>query len=356
MVVGAVGQELLTAVHERRGQRLRVRQDAALVLAEGLGAGQLEADRLGGHDVAQRPALQPREHRLVDRRGVLLAGEDEPRARPGQRLVRRRRDHVGVFHGVGMQAGRDEPREVGHVDHQPRPHLVGDRPEAGRVDHPRVRGRAGDDQPRPVLVGQPLDLVEIDRRVLPAHAVGVDVVEAAGEVHLEAVSEVAAVVEPQAQDGIARLQHREVRGQVGRPARVRLHVRVIGAEQGLGPVDRELLDLVDPLAAAVVALARIALGVLVREHRAGRLEHGRPGEILGGDQLELVALAAELAVDQTGDVGVEVVQARGPEMLEGLFGRGHWAPPRIDSGDSIEGALPRRRRPDRPAAPPAPRR
>jgi hypothetical protein len=184
----------------------------------------------------------------------------------------------------------------------------------------------------------------------------VDVVEPAGEVHLEAVGEVAAVVEPQPQDGVAGLEHREVRGQVGRAAGVRLHVGVVGPEERLGPVDRELLDLVDPLAAAVVALPRVALGVLVREHRAGRLEHRRPGEVLGRDQLELVALAAELAVDQTGDVGVEVVQAGGPEMLEGLFGRGHWAPPRIDSGDSIEGALPRRRRRAHGAARPAPGR
>ena len=37
--------------------------------------------------------------------------------------------------------------------------------------------------------------------------------------------------------------------------RVRLHVRVLGAEELLGARDRELLDLVDDLAAAVVALA-----------------------------------------------------------------------------------------------------
>jgi hypothetical protein len=44
---------------------------------------------------------------------------------------------------------------------------------------------------------------------------------------------------------------------------VRLDVRVLGAEQLLRAVDRELLDLVDDLAAAVVATTRIALGLLV---------------------------------------------------------------------------------------------
>ena len=55
-------------------------------------------------------------------------------------------------------------------------------------------------------------------------------------------------------------------GRVGLRARVRLHVGVVGAEQFLGTLDGQRLDVVDVLAAAVVALARIALGVLVRQH------------------------------------------------------------------------------------------
>ena len=51
-----------------------------------------------------------------------------------------------------------------------------------------------------------------------------------------------------------------------------LHVRVVGPEELLRPVDRELLGLVDPLAAAVVALARQSLGVLVGENGAGGFE------------------------------------------------------------------------------------
>ena len=90
---------------------------------------------------------------------------------------------------------------------------------------------------------------------------------------------------------------------------VRLHVRVVGAEQGRGPIDRKLLDLVDDLAAAVVAPARIALGVLVRRHGADRLEDGRPREVLGGDQLDLVALALDFPAQQSGDLGVDLGEA-----------------------------------------------
>ena len=56
-------------------------------------------------------------------------------------------------------------------------------------------------------------------------------------------------------------------------AGVRLHVGVLGAEELLAPVAGEVLGVVDHVVAAVVALGRIALGVLVGEHRALRLEH-----------------------------------------------------------------------------------
>ena len=46
---------------------------------------------------------------------------------------------------------------------------------------------------------------------------------------------------------------------------------------------------VDILAAAIVAPARIALGILVGQHRALRLEHGPADDVLAGDQLDLVA-------------------------------------------------------------------
>src|SRR5205085_10220034 len=142
-------------------------------------------------------------------------------------------------------------------------------------------------------------------------------VEAAGEVDPEPVRQVPAVRELEREDRVARLQRREVDGHVGDGAGVRLHVRVLGAEELLRPVDRELLDLVDDLAAAVVALARIALGVLVRRHASDRLEHARPGEVLGGDQLDLAALPLELVTDEAGDLGIDLVEARVPQLFEG---------------------------------------
>ena len=124
------------------------------------------------------------------------------------------------------------------------------------------------------------DLVEVDALVGRRDAVGDEVVELAAGVDRAAVGEVAALVEAQAEHRVARLEQREVHAHVGVGAGVGLDVGVVGTEEGLGPLDGDGLDLVDDLVAAVVALARIALGVLVGEHRAGGPQHGRRGEVL----------------------------------------------------------------------------
>jgi hypothetical protein len=75
-------------------------------------------------------------------------------------------------------------------------------------------------------------------------------------------------------------------------------------ECGLGPGDGQDLGLVHHLATAVIALARIALGVLVRQDRPLRLEHGAGNDVLRGDQLDLVLLAPEFTRDHRTEGGV----------------------------------------------------
>ena len=112
--------------------------------------------------------------------------------------------------------------------------------------------------------------------------------------------------ERHAHHGVAGLQERQVHGEVRRCSGERLDVGVVHAEQRLRPVDGELFDLVDDLLALVVPLAGVALGVLVREDRARRLEHGRRHVVLGRDHAQLAGLAAFLGLDQGGDLGIDV--------------------------------------------------
>ena len=67
-------------------------------------------------------------------------------------------------------------------------------------------------------------------------------------------------------------------------------------------------DHVGELAAAVVALAGISLGILVGEHRAHGFEHGFADKVLGSDQLQPFVLAPSFVVDGRGHLRIGFVQ------------------------------------------------
>ena len=137
-------------------------------------------------------------------------------------------------------------------------------------------------------------------------AVGDDVEPFARHVQRHAVGQVAAFGQRHAHDGVARLEHGEEHALVGLRAGVRLHVGRFGAEQLLDAVDRQLLGDVDEFAAAVVALARIAFGVLVGQLRALGLHHGRRGVVLRSDQLDVVLLALVFLLNRVPQFRVNV--------------------------------------------------
>ena len=135
-------------------------------------------------------------------------------------------------------------------------------------------------------------------------AVGVDLEQAAAKLSGMAVGEVAAMGQAHAQDAVAVLEDGEVGGHVGLRARVRLDVDVLGArEERERALLGQALDDVDVLAAAVVALAGLALGVLVGEPRALGLEDRARGVVLAGDELDLPGLALALADHGRPDLG-----------------------------------------------------
>ena len=93
--------------------------------------------------------------------------------------------------------------------------------------------------------------------------------------------------------------------QVGVDAGVRLDVGVPGAEEGLGVLGGEGLHGVDVAAAGVEAAADGAFGVLVAEPVAHGQQGGRGGVVLGGDQLEHLALVGDLLADGVGDARLD---------------------------------------------------
>ena len=193
----------------------------------------------------------------------------------------------------------------------------------------------------PVLARELLHLVEVDAVVVAPHAVRDDREPAARHVDRRAVGQVAAGRQIEAHERVARLHQRHERGRVGGGAGMGLHVGEGAAEQFGDPVDRELLGDVDVLAAAVVALAGQSFGVLVGEHRALRFQHRAAHDVLRRDQLDLVALAAELAADHVGDLGIGVAQ-RGREQVGVRRSPKHWSwTCAIPSSDRVANAIAR---------------
>ncbi|CAG7314864.1 hypothetical protein PICSAR65_01439 [Mycobacterium avium subsp. paratuberculosis] len=292
------------------GEDARPGQGAPLPVGELFRAGDLERDGLGGDDVHERPALLAGEHRGVDRLGVLLLAQDQAGARAAERLVHGGGHHVGVRNRGRVQPGGDQAREVCHVDPQLGADLVGDRRERREVQHPRVGRPAGDDDLGTELEGLGPHRVHVDQVRGRVDAVEADVVELAGEVQLHAVRQVPAVGQVQTQQPLPRRHQRVQHGRVGLGTRMRLHVGEVGVEEGLGPIPGDVLHHVDVLAAAVVAAAGQPLGVLVGQHAALGLQHRARDEVLRGDHLQRVALAAQLLTQQPGDVGVDVGERR----------------------------------------------
>ena len=203
-----------------------------------------------------------------------------------------------------MRAAGHEPGEMRHVDHQIGADPIGDRAEAGEIDNARIGAAAGDDQPRPVLLGQTLDLLEIDPRILCAHAVMDRVKPLARQVRRGAVRQMPAGGERHAENRVAGFQQRQKYRLIGRRPGMRLHIREAAPEQARRPLDRQALGDIDELAAAVITPSGITFGIFVRQNRALRLEHRARDDILAGDQLDLRLLAAKLARDSGGDLRV----------------------------------------------------
>ena len=218
---------------------------------------------------------------------------------------------------------------MGHIHHKLGPDGVGDLAHPLEVDLAAVGGGAADDQLGPLPLGDAGHLVIVDQFVVLAHRVGDRVEPLAGLVGGAAVGQVTAGGEVHAEEGVAGPQHGHEHRLVGLGAGVRLHVGEGTAEQLLGPLDGQPLGLVYIFAPAVVAPPRVAFGVFVGEHAALRLQHGAGDDVLRGDQLDLLLLPLQLALDGGVDfrvgpdetIGEEAALDRG-SLHGGGVGRG----------------------------------
>ena len=136
----------------------------------------------------------------------------------------------------------------------------------------------------------------------------------AGHVRRGAVCQVAARVDPHAENGIAGFEDSKKDALVGLTARVGLHIREVAAEHLFRAVDRQFLGNVDNLAAAVIALPWVAFRVFVGEHRPSCFEHRARHVIFRGDKLDFILLAEKLALEHAENLGIGLPKRRGKEF------------------------------------------
>ena len=179
-----------------------------------------------------------------------------------------------------MDAASNQSGEMRHVDQEECAYFVGNLAHAREIDDARIGAASANDQFGTFFLRQFLEVVVIDGFGVLGHAVRNDAVSLAGKIEMMAVGKVSAMGQIQAQDGVARLQNRRESLHVGLRSGMRLHIGVLGAKEFLRPFTRQIFHHIGKFAAAVVALARISLGIFVRKDRAHGFEHGFADEVL----------------------------------------------------------------------------
>src|SRR6266481_5041225 len=122
-------------------------------------------------------------------------------------------------------------------------------------------------------------------------------------------------VEPH--ERVARRHQRHEGGGIGRGARVRLNVSEFASEKSRNPFNGQIFRVVDILTAAVIAPPRQSFRIFVGKDRPLRFEDGLADDVFRGNELDLVALARELALDHVGYLGIGLCE-RGREQIRDI--------------------------------------
>ena len=231
VIVCAAADDAESALSYGRRHRFRVGHHLLLVFLERRLHRFFQTHGFGCDGVDERPTLRSGEGQLVQFLGERGFAENHAAARSAERLVGGGGNDVRVGNRAGMHACGDQPRDVRHVHKENRADRFRGFGDALEIDDARVRACSCHNHFRFVLACQALDFDVIDALVFFAHAVGHELVHAAGKIQGMPVGQVAAVGEIHAQNRIAWLQQGHVDGDVCGSSRVRLHVGVLGSEK-----------------------------------------------------------------------------------------------------------------------------
>ena len=209
-----------------------------------------------------------------------------------------------------MDPGGHQAGDMGHIHHQIGTHGVGHFPELGEVNDAGIGAGTGNDELGLAFLCHGEKLIIVDALRLVVETVGDDVKVLAGDVHRAAVAEMAAVSQVHAQNRVAGLDQGEEGRQIGIGTGVGLNVGVLAAKELAGPFPGDLLRDIHGVAAAVVPLAGIALGVLVGQAGAHGQHDSFADDILGRDQLNIAPLPGKFLLNGGTHFGIDLGEIR----------------------------------------------
>ena len=295
MVIGAARNQLYAACGELQGHSLRVFHDLAGILLEFRLESLTKAHRLGCDHMLQRAALCAGENGRVDALDqVFVVGQDQAAARAAQGFVGGGGDHIGVGHGVLVHTTRHQTSNVRHIHHQHSAVAVGNGCQLFKVDGTGIGRSTGHQQLGAHLCHLLGQGIIVNAAIGIADAIGNEMIVFAAHVGGAAVGEMAALRKIHAHHGISQLQQGKIHSQIGLCTAVRLHIGIFCTKQLTGTVDGQLLHFVHKLAAAVIAVAGITLGIFIGKHAAHGGHYGGAYDVFTGDQFDIAALAVQL--------------------------------------------------------------
>ena len=111
-------------------------------------------------------------------------------------------------------------------------------------------------------------------------------------------------IQRHAHDGVTGLADGHGHCHIGLGTGMRLHIGIAAAEELLGTLDGQCLDLIDIDTAAVVTLSGISLCIFIRKHSAHSHHAGCRYDVLGSDQLDIALLSLVFLPDSCTDLRV----------------------------------------------------
>ena len=198
----------------------------------------------------------------------------------------------------------DKSRDVSHIDHEVSPALLCYLRHAREIDDPRVRRGSGNYQLRFHRDRLLLELVVINKMSLRVYAVGNEMIVKPRKVHRTSVGKMPAVGKAHSHNRVSGLKQGYIYRRVRLRAAVRLDVCVFCAEQLLCALSCDVLDNVNALTAAVIALSGVPFRIFVREDRSGSRKNRLRYEVFRRDKLYPVVLPLIFRKDRLTDLRV----------------------------------------------------